>query len=153
MYLEIAVGAAMLLGIALYAHYQTRPERLLERFMRSLDVPDHEFRDNLKPVDRLRVAFDVLDDRYLRLCARVRDALYDAEPHGALWRRAWERIAYMQSREPNPEAIEALRDDFLPGLKADADSEEFTELERGLTQLASDLRYFRKLERALASTP
>jgi hypothetical protein len=39
MFLESALGLLLVASVALYWHAYTRPERVLERLMRSLDIP------------------------------------------------------------------------------------------------------------------
>lgn len=153
MFLEIWLALAVAIVVALVWHGYHQPERVLERFARALAVPDYLFLDR-NPVPGLRLAIrERLEDRYMRLCAVVRDGLYDLVPHGEPWAQAHERIARMLLHDPSADALDDLRDAYFLDLQnramANGTPEQYLALEDELIQLAADIRFFRKLERAL----
>jgi hypothetical protein len=154
MYLEIALGLCIVLGVALSWHAYTRPERVLERFMRDLDIPEYVLRDEREQSYRLRYVYDILEDRFMRLCGDIRDALSRYAPDGEARDRIHNRLAMILLRDPNPLSLESLREECFSDLECDAIEndayEQFMGLRTRLDDLAGDLRLYRTLKKALA---
>ena len=148
MFLEAAIGLAIVLGVGLYWHSFTRPERVLDRLVRALHVPPDVTRLYQGPDGKLALVRDELENRYDDAWTQVAGVVYEFHK-GDETAQAFADMSRWSNNAPSAammSRLHGLLDPIRDDVRTD-DSESIEELEDRLNILEEDCRVLEKLER------